>query len=79
MLVSLELSYYPLTDNYSQPVKKFIAAIDKPGLKIEPGSMSSLITGDYKRVMEVLNAAMGELMENYPSVFTLKISNSCPV
>lgn len=39
--------------------------------------MSSLLTGNYEDVMELLNCQLKPFLEKYPSVFMLKISNAC--
>lgn len=80
MEISVEISYFPLTDNHLQPVDDFIAAITKSKkVKIEPGIMSSLLTGPYDEIMKLLHCEMKPFMEKYPSIFTLKLSNSCSV
>lgn len=80
MIVSVEISYYPLTSEYNQPVEDFLNIIsNQSGVSVEPGNMSTLISGEYSKVMEILNHAMGDLMEHHASVFNLKISNSCPI
>lgn len=79
MNISLEISYYPLSEDYGRAVKSFIGLLEQTELKVEPGKMSSVITGDYDSVMHELSTSMKALMEQYPSVFTLKISNACPV
>jgi len=50
-----------------------------PDINTEVGSMSTLITGEYRKVMDALDALMSHFFENYSSVFNVKISNSCPV
>ncbi|MBN2858310.1 MAG: thiamine-binding protein [Candidatus Delongbacteria bacterium] len=77
MIITAEISYYPLIDNYAAAVKEFLAEIDKSGIDFEVGTMSTLITGEYDNVMELLAAKIEPMLEKYPSVFTLKISNSC--
>ncbi len=80
MHITVEISYYPLTDNYDQPVLEFLKLIEnQKEISITPGTMSTLISGDYDPVMDLLNSSMKELMKKYPSVFTLKIANACEV
>lgn len=79
MIVTVEISYYPLTDDYSTPIDYFIQQISSPNIEVEIGKMSTLLIGEYHEVMGLLNNAMGELMEKYPSIFNIRISNSCPV
>ena len=79
MIITVEISYYPLSTDYTNPIAAFIEELSGVGLMIETGKMSSLITGEYDIVMEHLTVSMKKLMEQYPSVFALKISNSCLV
>lgn len=79
MNISLEISYYPLCQEYRPVVKAFIGLLEQTELRVEPGNMSTVITGDYASVMHELTGSMREFLEKYPSVFTLKISNACPV
>ena len=78
MKISIEISYYPLKDDYSNPVKEFIHAIaDNSRVMTDPGVMSTIISGDYEDVMLLLVKTIKPIMEKYPSVFTLKITNAC--
>lgn len=78
MYISVEISYYPLTDAYNKPVNKFIEKLHSLNeLDVHSGAMSTIISGPYEQVMELLVTSIQKLMEQYPSVFTLKISNTC--
>jgi uncharacterized protein YqgV (UPF0045/DUF77 family) len=78
MLITLEISYYPLQNNYENLVEEFIQEISKNNnIQIITGVMSSLIIGEYEEVMKVLEKSMKEFLEKYPSVFKISLSNSC--
>ena len=79
MIVTVEISCYPLESGFETTIDSFIEAISQNNIQVEIGRMSTLVTGDYNKVMEVLTSSMGELMEKHPSVFTMKISNTCPL
>lgn len=80
MIVTVEISYYPLSDNYNAPISDFIDKLIKNNkIKVDPGKMSSTITGEYSEVMNTLSSAMKDLMESNASVFNIKISNACPL
>lgn len=79
MFVTIEISYYPLADSYNEAVKSFLQQMEAHQIDMQVGSMSTLITGEFRQIMPVLTAVMDGLMQSYPSVFNLKISNSCPV
>jgi uncharacterized protein YqgV (UPF0045/DUF77 family) len=78
MEITVEISYYGLTNDYNTPVKEFLDAITgNKSVTIEPGMMSTMITGEYDLVMRLLTKTISPLMEKYPSVFVLKIANAC--
>ena len=79
MIVTVEISYYPLTEDFAVPIKAFLEALSKQNVSLEIGVMSSVATGDFDEIMNVLKDSMGTLMDQYPSIFNLKISNSCLV
>lgn len=77
MIISVEVSYYPLADKFNQPISEFIKLLNKEGITVTPGTMSTVITGDMDLVTQTLQLAMNTVMQSYPSVFNLKISNAC--
>lgn len=80
MFITLEISYYPLSEEFQKPINDFITKLSiNEEIKIETGTMSSLISGDYSEVMGTLTESMKSIMEKYPSVFNIKISNTCPI
>jgi len=77
--ISVEISYYPLTAAYGQVVDQFLKRIkNTPGIHVDAGPMSTLLSGEYNAVFDLLLREIRSFMEQYPSVFTLKISNACP-
>jgi len=79
MTITAEISYYPLADNYTGIIDRFIDEISVEGITVEVGKMSTLLIGEYDKIMSILTHSMKTVMVDFPSVFTLKISNSCPV
>ena len=80
MHITVELSYYPLTDAYDKPVLELLELIkNQADISVEVGTMSTLLSGEYDQVMALLNSSMKQLMQKYPSVFNLKIANACEV
>jgi uncharacterized protein YqgV (UPF0045/DUF77 family) len=64
--------------DYEKPVERFIEKLaGNKKITLESGTMSSLLTGNYDDVMELLNRQLKPFLEKYPSVFTLKISSAC--
>jgi len=80
MIITAEISYYPLFGDIDRPVQSFIEELKyQKDITVETGRMSTLVSGDYTKVMSIISDTMGRLMQEYPSVFNLKISNACPV
>lgn len=79
MIITAEISYYPLTEDYSTPINSFIEMLSKTNITVEESKMSTILIGEYKDIMDLLNEAMDELMKKYASIFNIKISNSCQI
>ncbi len=80
MHITVEISYYPLVNDYDQPVHELLKLLkNQPEISTEVGTMSTLLSGEYEPVMNLLNRAIKQLMQKYPSVFTIKIANACEV
>lgn len=78
MEITVEIGCYPLMDDYEKPVESFLEKLaENKKITLECGTMSSLLTGNYEDMMELLNQQLKPFLENYPSVFTLKISSAC--
>jgi uncharacterized protein YqgV (UPF0045/DUF77 family) len=78
MEIKVEIGYYPLMNDYEKSVESFLEKLaENKKVAIESGTMSSLLTGNYEDVMELLNRQLKPFLEKYPSVFTLKISSAC--
>ena len=78
MDVTLEISFYPLQNDYETPVTEFIGKLSEyENIQITTGTMSSLITGDYDLIMLALNDCIKPFLEKYPSVFRFSISTAC--
>jgi len=77
MIITIEISYYPLSADFNNPISSFLEKLKSDNIKVEVGLMSTVLVGEYDEVMKILTVAMKELMDKYPSVFNMKISNSC--
>lgn len=76
MKISVEISYYPLVEEYKVPVKAFIANLKaNEKLSVKPNSMSTHVFGEYDEVMAGITACIKEAFELPSSIFTLKILN----
>jgi uncharacterized protein YqgV (UPF0045/DUF77 family) len=78
MEITVEIGYYPLMKDYVKAVESFLEKLaENKNVNLESGTMSSLLTGSYEDVMELLNRQLKPFLEKYSSVFTLKISSAC--
>lgn len=78
MIITVEISYYPLQDSCNKAIDEFILDLGRiANIQVVTGIMSSTITGEYSIVMNGLVNIIYPYMEKYPSVFNIKISNAC--
>ncbi|TCO77094.1 hypothetical protein [Chromatocurvus halotolerans] len=57
-MLTVELSFYPLTRAYEQRVIDFIRRLrEHPELRLQTGGMSTLISGDHDTVFDLLRDA----------------------
>lgn len=62
MRVSVELSLYPLREEYKGPIIKFVESLrSREDIRIETNGMSSQLFGDYDILMRILHEEMREL------------------
>jgi uncharacterized protein YqgV (UPF0045/DUF77 family) len=73
--IGVELSLYPLTADYTAPIKDFLARLQAaPGLKVVTSSLSTQVFGPYEQVLELLGREMrATLGATQKSVFILKV------
>lgn len=77
MQTSVELSYYPLNQEYVGPIRKFIDKLNSNDkLIVKTNGMSTQIFGEYDDIMETLQNEIKESFRNPHSVFVLKIINA---
>ncbi|MGM0541275.1 MAG: hypothetical protein ACQEQR_02400 [Pseudomonadota bacterium] len=75
MKVSIDISMYPLDEDYCPSILEFINRIEaNPKLKVERNSMSTQVFGDYRTVMAEISEEMLIALEKLPTtVFVLKL------
>lgn len=79
MKVQAEVSLYPLRQkNLAKPVNWFCELLQKGGIEVRTGPMSSLITAESDVIFRSLKEAFEQLAKEYEVVLTAKISNACP-
>ncbi|MEW5682336.1 MAG: YkoF family thiamine/hydroxymethylpyrimidine-binding protein [Pseudomonadota bacterium] len=69
MQLSVEISKYPLADDYITPIKGFIEQLNQyPDIKVLTNTMSTQLFGDYDAVMQALQACIKWSFERYGKV-----------
>ncbi len=77
MKTSVEMSYYPLNDEYKKHIKAFIDRLHThDGLVIRTNGMSTQIFGDYDTVMGAITKEIRAAFALPHSVFIMKVINS---
>ncbi len=74
MKISVEMSLYPLSEDYRQRIIDFILDLKKNDqIEVITNGMSTQIYGDYDVVMNVLKKDLKGELEKHRSMFVLKI------
>lgn len=75
MKISLDISMYPLQDEFCQPIIDFIERLEKaPGLVLERNSLSTQVFGDYRTIMNLMTEELETVFEQNPhTIFVMKI------
>ncbi|MCH8537666.1 MAG: hypothetical protein LAT66_07840 [Alkalimonas sp.] len=69
MQLSVEISKYPLADEYIGPIKAFLQQLgQQPDLHVITNTMSTQIFGEYDVVMQALQQCMKWSFEQYGKV-----------
>ncbi len=75
MRVSVDISLYPLTESYVEPILRFIERLEaNPKLQVVKNSLSTQVFGDYADVMAAMDTEIEAVFAVLPdSVFVLKL------
>ena len=81
MDIAVEISLYPLNEDYIPPIQDFIDRLNRhEGLVITTNHLSTQVFGDHARIFEVLRQEMGEsFAAGGKSVFVTKFIGPYPV
>jgi uncharacterized protein YqgV (UPF0045/DUF77 family) len=74
MRISLDISLYPLTEDYVEPILRFIDQLEaNEKLAVKRNSLSTQVFGEYRDVMDCIDAEMEAVFNALPhSVFVMK-------
>lgn len=75
MDIGVEMSLYPLNEQYIPPIQDFIDRLNlERGLRVETNSMSTQVFGEYDLVMRTLTRELRKTFEgNDKAVFVMKV------
>jgi uncharacterized protein YqgV (UPF0045/DUF77 family) len=75
MDVAVELSLYPLRNDFIPPIAAFIERLNThPGLRVDTNSMSTQVTGEYRHVMQTLTTEIERTFASLPkAVVVMKV------
>jgi len=77
MNTSVEISYYPLHDEYVPPIRSFIDKLNTyKNLSIKTNGMSTQVFGQFQDVMDALAVEIRNAFAVPHSVFIIKIVNA---
>ncbi len=78
MRVAVDISLYPLADDFIPPIKDVIERLNaNSSVKVVTNSMSTQIRGEYDVVMAALNQEIKKTFDQCPkAVFAIKILNN---
>ena len=78
MKVAVDISLYPLDENYLPPIKDVISRLNShDGIETWTNAMSTQLFGEYDIVMSALHKEIGTTFESLPkAVFTIRILNN---
>ncbi len=78
MRVAVDISLYPLADDFIPPIKDVIERLNaNSSIEVLTNTMSTQIRGDYDVVMAALNQEIKKTFEQCPkAVFAIKILNN---
>lgn len=80
MRTVVDISLYPLDEDYIPPIKDFIERLNRhPDLVVQTNALSTQISGDHVRVFEVLSQEIGTTFADAGRrVFVLKVLGGGP-
>ena len=75
MEITLEISMYPLREDYEDQILHFISKLENsPDFTLHVNALSTQIQGDQKVAMDTVNRAIAEVYENgIKAAFVMKI------
>ena len=78
MRVAVDISLYPLAEEFLTPIKDVIGRLnDHESVEVETNAMSTQLRGEYADVMSILEQEIKRTFEQVPkAVFAIRILNN---
>jgi len=74
MKATIEISMYPLSDDYIERVLDFLKILNQyENITVETNGLSTQVFGEYEELMEVLKMEMFKVLIAQNAIFVLKI------
>ena len=75
MKIAVDISLYPLDEDFSPPIKNFIHRLNNyNSIEVITNNMSTQIIGEYEVIMSILNNEIRDTFEELPkAIFAIKI------
>jgi uncharacterized protein YqgV (UPF0045/DUF77 family) len=75
MIVTVEISMYPLKEVYVKPIDDFIRALYKYDVEVTSNFMSTHVIGEFDEVMRAVNSEIKEVFQEGQTSFVMKVLN----
>lgn len=67
MEISVDISLYPLKEDYVEPILAFIKGLESnPKITVKKNQLSTQVYGDYDDVMALITSEMKDVFETMP-------------
>ena len=78
MRVAVDISLYPLDENFIPPIKDVIERLNRyDSIEVVTNPMATQLRGEYDDVMDALRKEIGTTFEQVPkAIFAIKILNN---
>jgi uncharacterized protein YqgV (UPF0045/DUF77 family) len=75
MKLTVEISLYPLTENYKTEVLAFLEKLKKyPDIEIQTNGLSTQLFGDYEQIMQLISKEIKGIFETQKAVVVMKLA-----
>ena len=76
MIITVEISMYPLTEHYKTAVEAFILNLKKhSALQLKVGVLSTLVKGNISEIMPALEQELQVAWKTHQAVFVFKMAS----